>query len=50
MGLCNFFVIFHLISRDATLNECADFKNNFEAERSGIGHVWVRTEIDENKC
>ena len=40
----------HLISRDATLNECADLKNNFEAERSGIGHVWVRTEIDENNC
>jgi hypothetical protein len=35
----------HLTSGDPELNQCADLPAGFEAERSAVGQVWIRTEI-----
>ena len=32
----------HLVERDATLNECADLPEGFEAERAAVGGQWLR--------
>ena len=40
----------HLVSRDSTINECADLQNGYECERSAAGQSWIRTKIDETDC
>jgi len=40
----------HLISRDTSLQECADLEDGFEAERPAVGRQWIRTAIDANAC
>jgi hypothetical protein len=40
----------HLVSRDSTLNECADLKNGYEAERSEVGQPWIRIKINDISC
>ncbi len=36
----------HLTERDPTLNELAELKPKWEAERSGVGGKWVYSECD----
>jgi hypothetical protein len=36
----------HLLSRDPTLELCADLGVGFEAERISIGEPWIKTKSD----
>jgi hypothetical protein len=36
----------HLTTRDPTLSECADLPQHFEAERSSLNDLWIRTPIE----
>ena len=36
----------HVVAADTTLNDCADLPIGWEAERSDVGNIWLRTKID----
>jgi hypothetical protein len=40
----------HLIDRDATLNDCANLQEGYEAERNAVGGAWIRNEIGKTDC
>jgi hypothetical protein len=35
----------HVAELDASVNECADLPDDFEAERKSVGAPWIRTPI-----
>ena len=47
---CHVVGVGHLIDRDASLNQCADLPNGFEAERAGPNDGWVQSPIDAATC
>ena len=42
---CHLVGVGHLISRDPSLDECADLEDGFEATRTGVGERWIRNAI-----
>lgn len=36
----------HLLSRDPTLQQCADLNVGFEAERASVNGPWIKTKSD----